>query len=151
MQLFLNGAQVSADMTDSLSRAVVISLFTWQRASQSDEIDNDQRMGWWGDTFAENKGDKIGSKLWLLLRQKITDETLNRAQEYAYDALKWLIDDGICSDITVNVERDEDDPNRINLDVQLTTSTSNLTYKIKDVLNGNSQTYLTTDYRQSTQ
>lgn len=138
MQLFLNGAQVSADMTDSLSRAVVISLFTWQRASQSDEVDNDQRMGWWGDTFAENKGDKIGSKLWLLLRQKITDETINRAQEYAYDALKWLIDDGICSNITVNVERDEDDPNRINLDVQLTTSTSNLTYKIKDVLNGNS-------------
>ena len=138
MQLFLNGAQVSADMTDSLSRAVVISLFTWQRASQSDEVDNDQRMGWWGDTFAENKGDKIGSKLWLLLRQKITEETLNRAQEYAYESLKWLIDDGICSDITVNVERDEDDPNRINLDVQLTTSTSNLTYKIKDVLNGNS-------------
>ena len=138
MQLFLNGAQVSADMTDSLSRAVVISLFTWQRASQSDEVDNDQRMGWWGDTFAKNKGDKIGSKLWLLLRQKITEETLNRAQEYAYDALKWLIDDGICSDITVSVERDEDDPNRINLDVQLTTSTSNLTYKIKDVLNGNS-------------
>lgn len=138
MQLFLNGAQVSADMTDSLSRAVVISLFTWQRASQSDEVDNDQRMGWWGDTFAENKGDKIGSKLWLLLRQKITEETLNRAQEYAYESLKWLIDDGICSDITVNVERDEDDPNRINLDVQLTTSTSNLTYKIKDALNGNS-------------
>lgn len=151
MQLFLNGAQVSADMTDSLSRAVVISLFTWQRASQSDEVDNDQRMGWWGDTFAENKGDKIGSKLWLLLRQKITEETLNRAQEYAYESLKWLIDDGICSDITVDVERDEDDPNRINLDVQLTTSTSNLTYKIKDVLNGNSQTYLTTNYRQSTQ
>lgn len=138
MQLFLNGAQVSADMTDNLSRAVVISLFTWQRASQSDEVDNDQRMGWWGDTFAENKGDKIGSKLWLLLRQKITEETLNRAQEYAYESLKWLIDDGICSDITVDVERDEDDPNRINLDVQLTTSTSNLTYKIKDVLNGNS-------------
>ncbi len=138
MQLFLNGAQVSADMTDSLSRAVVISLFTWQRASQSDEVDNDQRMGWWGDTFAENKGDKIGSKLWLLLRQKVTDETINSAQEYAYESLKWLIDDGICSDITVNVERDTDDPNRINLDVQLTTSTSNLTYKIKDVLNGNS-------------
>lgn len=138
MQLFLNGAQVSADMTDSLSRAVVISLFTWQRASQSDEVDNEQRMGWWGDTFAENKGDKIGSKLWLLLRQKITEETLNRAQEYAYESLKWLIDDGICSDITVDVERDEDDPNRINLSVLLTTPTNQLTYKVKDLLNGNS-------------
>lgn len=146
MQLFLNGAQVSADMTDSLSRAVVISLFTWQRASQSDEVDNDQRMGWWGDTFAENKDDKIGSKLWLLLRQKITEETLNRAQEYAYESLKWLIDDGICSDITVSVERDEDDPNRINLSVLLTTPTNQLTYKVKDLLNGNSQTYLTTNY-----
>lgn len=146
MQLFLNGAQVSADMTDSLSRAVVISLFTWQRASQSDEVDNDQRMGWWGDTFAENKGDKIGSKLWLLLRQKITEETLNRAQEYAYESLKWLIDDGICSNITVSVERDEDDPNRINLSVLLTTPTNQLTYKVKDLLNGNSQTYFTTDY-----
>ena len=146
MQLFLNGAQVSADMTDSLSRAVVISLFTWQRASQSDEVDNDQRMGWWGDTFAENKGDKIGSKLWLLLRQKITEETLNRAQEYAYESLKWLIDDGICSDITVDVERDEDDPNRINLSVLLTTPTNQLTYKVKDLLNGNSQTYITTNY-----
>ena len=138
MQLFLNGAHVSADMTDSLSSAVVISLFTWQRASQSDEVDNDQRMGWWGDTFAENKGDKIGSKLWLLLRQKVTDETLNRAQEYAYESLKWLIDDGICSDITVDVERDEDDPNRINLSVLLTTPTNQLTYKVKDLLNGNS-------------
>ena len=138
MQLFLNGAQVSADMTDSLSRAVVISLFTWQRASQSDEVDNDQHMGWWGDTFAENKGDKIGSKLWLLLRQKVTEETLNRAQEYAYESLKWLIDDGICSDITVDVERDEDDPNRINLSVLLTTPTTQLTYKVKDLLNGNS-------------
>lgn len=138
MQLFLNGAQVSADMTDSLSRAVVISLFTWQRASQTDEVDNEQRMGWWGDTFAENKGDKIGSKLWLLLRQKITEETLNRAQEYAYESLKWLIDDGICSDITVDVERDEDDPNRINLSVLLTTPTNQLTYKVKDLLNGNS-------------
>ena len=138
MQLFLNGAQVSADMTDSLSRAVFISLFTWQRASQTDEVDNNQRMGWWGDTFAEEKGDKIGSKLWLLLRQKITEETLNRAQEYAYESLKWLIDDGICSDITVNVERDEDDPNRINLSVLLTTPTNQLTYKVKDLLNGNS-------------
>ena len=137
MQLFLNGAQVSADMTDSLSRAVVISLFTWQRASQSDEVDNDQRMGWWGDTFAENKGDKIGSKLWLLLRQKVTDETLLRAQEMADDALQWLVEDGICTEISVSVERDSNDPNRINLSVVLEQEHGKTSYEIKDVLNGN--------------
>ena len=137
MQLFLNGAVVTSDMADNLSRSVVISLFTWQRASQSDEVDNDQRMGWWGDTFAENKGDKIGSKLWLLLRQKVTDETLLRAQEMADDALQWLVEDGICTDVSVSVERDSNDPNRINLSVILEQEHGKTSYEIKDVLNGN--------------
>lgn len=137
MQLFLNGAVVTSDMADNLSRSVVISLFTWQRASQSDEVDNDQRMGWWGDTFAENKGDKIGSKLWLLLRQKVTDETLLRAQEMADDALQWLVEDGICTEISVSVERDSNDPNRINLSVVLEQEHGKTSYEIKDVLNGN--------------
>lgn len=137
MQLFLNGAVVTSDMADNLSRSVVISLFTWQRASQSDEVDNDQRMGWWGDTFAENKGDKIGSKLWLLLRQKVTDETLLRAQEMADDALQWLVEDGICTDVSVSVERDSNDPNRINLSVILEQEQGKTSYEIKDVLNGN--------------
>lgn len=137
MQLFLNGAVVTSDMADNLSRSVVISLFTWQRASQSDEVDNDQRMGWWGDTFAENKGDKIGSKLWLLLRQKVTDETLLRAQKMADDALQWLVEDGICTDVSVSVERDSNDPNRINLSVVLEQEHGKTSYEIKDVLNGN--------------
>lgn len=137
MQLFLNGAVVTSDMADNLSRSVVISLFTWQRASQSDEVDNDQRMGWWGDTFAENKGDKIGSKLWLLLRQKVTDETLLRAQEMADDALQWLVEDGICTDVSVSIERDSNDPNRINLSVVLEQEHGKTSYEIKDVLNGN--------------
>ena len=137
MQLFLNGAVVTSDMADNLSRSVVISLFTWQRASQSDEVDNDQRMGWWGDTFAENKGDKIGSKLWLLLRQKVTDETLLRAQEMADDALQWLVEDGICTDVSVSVELDSNDPNRINLSVILEQEHGKTSYEIKDVLNGN--------------
>lgn len=137
MQLFLNGAVVTSDMADNLSRSVVISLFTWQRASQSDEVDNDQRMGWWGDTFAENKGDKIGSKLWLLLRQKVTDETLLRAQEMADDALQWLVEDGICTEISVSVERDSNDPNRINLSVVLEQEHGKTSYEIKDILNGN--------------
>lgn len=135
MQLFLNGAVVTSDMADNLSRAVVISLFTWCRADDSDDYDHELgKQGWWGDSLNE---DEIGSKLWQLLRSKITSETLLRAQEMADDALKWLVEDGICTEISVSVERDSNDPNRINLSVILEQEHGKTSYEIKDVLNGN--------------
>lgn len=135
MQLFLNGAVVTSDMADNLSRAVVISLFTWRRADDSDDYDHELgKQGWWGDSLYE---DEIGSKLWQLLRSKITSETLLRAQEMADDALKWLVEDGICTEISVSVERDSNDPNRINLSVILEQEHGKTSYEIKDVLNGN--------------
>lgn len=135
MQLFLNGAVVTSDMADNLSRAVVISLFTWRRADDSDDYDHELgKQGWWGDSLNE---DEIGSKLWQLLRSKITSETLLRAQEMADDALQWLVEDGICTEISVSVERDSNDPNRINLSVVLEQEHSKTSYEIKDVLNGN--------------
>lgn len=135
MQLFLNGAVVTSDMADNLSRAVVISLFTWRRADDSDDYDHELgKQGWWGDSL--NK-DEIGSKLWQLLRSKITSETLLRAQEMADDALQWLVEDGICTDVSVSVERDSNDPNRINLSVILEQEHGKTSYEIKDILNGN--------------
>lgn len=135
MQLFLNGAVVTSDMADNLSRAVVISLFTWRRADDSDDYDHELgKQGWWGDSL--NK-DEIGSKLWQLLRSKITSETLLRAQEMADDALQWLVEDGICTEISVSVERDSNYPNRINLSVILEQEQGKTSYEIKDVLNGN--------------
>lgn len=135
MQLFLNGAVVTSDMADNLSRAVVISLFTWRRADDSDDYDHELgKQGWWGDSL--NK-DEIGSKLWQLLRSKITSETLLRAQEMADDALQWLVEDGICTDVSVSVELDSNDPNRINLSVILEQEHGKTSYEIKDILNGN--------------
>lgn len=135
MQLFLNGAVVTSDMADNLSRAVVISLFTWRRADDSDDYDHELgKQGWWGDSLNE---DEIGSKLWQLLRSKITSETLLRAQEMADDALKWLVEDGICTDVSVSVELDSNDPNRINLSVILEQEHGKTSYEIKDILNGN--------------
>lgn len=135
MQLFLNGAVVTSDMADNLSRAVVISLFTWRRADDSDDYDHELgKQGWWGDSLNE---DEIGSKLWQLLRSKITSETLLRAQEMADDALKWLVEDGICTDVSVSVERYSNDPDRINLSVILEQEHGKTSYEIKDILNGN--------------
>ena len=135
MQLILNNAVVSADMQDTLSRAIVISLFSWRRADENDIYDQELgRQGWWGDSL--NK-DKIGSKLWQLLRNKITSETIYQAEEMVFDALKWLIDDGICTDISVSVERDSNTPDRLNVSIILEQSGKQINYQIKDLLNGN--------------
>ncbi len=51
MELWLtvNGKRTCASAPlDPLTRAVVISLFTWRRAEPDDNAD--VPMGWWGDT-----------------------------------------------------------------------------------------------------
>jgi len=93
------------DATDPLVRAVVISLFTWRRANPDDDLPADLRMGWWGDSFPAVPGDRIGSRLWLLSRAKLLPETLARAKEYAEEALRWLVEDGVAARVEVEVER----------------------------------------------
>lgn len=93
------------DGAEPLVRAVVVSLFTWRRANADDELPGDQRMGWWGDSFATVPNDRIGSRLWLLSRSKLAPETFIRAREYAEEALRWLVDDGVAARVQVDAER----------------------------------------------
>lgn len=92
---------------DDLTTAVVLSLFTWRRANSDDRIPDgtDHPQGFWGDLFAEREGDQLGSRLWLLSREKLTQETMNRAKEYAAEALQWMIDDGVATQIEIQLER----------------------------------------------
>lgn len=105
LAISLDGEVISAldPQVSDLVRAVIISLFTWRRANPDDNAD--QLNGWWGDTFAEVLNDRIGSRLWLLMRAKITGQTLLLAKEYASEALQWLLDDGVASRVDVTVER----------------------------------------------
>lgn len=90
---------------ESLTRAVIISLFTWRRANPDDIVEG-QKMGYWGDVAEPPAAnDKIGSRLWLLAREKIVNSTFNRAREYAKEALQWLIDDAVASRVDVVAER----------------------------------------------
>ena len=89
-----------------LNRAVLISLFTWRRAAPDDDVTH--RQGWWGDSFADvfdQGNDQIGSRLWLLLRAKLTQQTLLDAKKYIVEALHWLIDDGHAQRVDVSIER----------------------------------------------
>ncbi|MEW9858473.1 phage GP46 family protein [Pseudomonas putida] len=103
-----------------LRRAVTISLFSWRRAATDDALDDADRQGWWGDCAPSEAGDQIGSRLWLLRRRTLTDDTLRDAREYAEEALRWMTDDGIVTAVTVTVERQGND--RLNLRVLLTES-----------------------------
>lgn len=87
-------------LDDSLLPAVMVSLGTDRRAAASDLIPDgtDDRRGWWADHLA---ADALGSRLWLLARAKNTSETLTEAQDYAAEALQWLVDDGIWSTMDI--------------------------------------------------
>ncbi|CAG4906024.1 phage GP46 family protein [Paraburkholderia saeva] len=87
-----------ADRTALIERAVNISLFTWRRAEPADKLDDDNREGWWGDTFPAVDNDRIGSRLWLLRRRSLDAQALLDAVQYANEALQWMIDDGWVSD-----------------------------------------------------
>lgn len=98
-------ATSAAEMTpeNSLQTAIILSLFTDRLAESDDTIpdESQDRRGWWADTLSGETNDKIGSRLWLLSREKQTTNVLRRAEEYAYEALGWLIEDGIASSVTV--------------------------------------------------
>lgn len=101
----------------ALTRAVQISLFTWRRANVDDVLDDDQRFGWWGDSFPSVADDRIGSRLWLLRRVKLTAQTQLDAEFYAREALQWLIDDGHIRAVEIQTERL--DEQRLNLRIYL--------------------------------
>lgn len=102
--LLLVGGDLATD--DGLRTAVIVSLFTDARAAADDPLPEPgaDRRGWWGDAVPRTAGDVIGSRLWLLAREKITGSVLARAREYAEEALAWLVEDRVASAVDVQVE-----------------------------------------------
>lgn len=91
---------------DGLMTAVFISLFTWARAKPDDELaEASPKFGWWGDQLAEDKNQHLGSRLWLLQRKKLTQETINLAVDYIKEALAWMVQDGVVGNIDVIAEK----------------------------------------------
>lgn len=106
----LDGMPLRAART-KLEEQTLISLFTWREAALSDGLAAPNRKGWWGDAFAAVPGDRIGSRLYLLSRRKLTQETLALARDLTFEALDWMRQprpDGgpsLVTDIQVEVRR----------------------------------------------
>ena len=114
--LFMAGDGADRDLQgdDGLLTAVIISLFTDRRANADDPLP-DERIGvpsdlrgWWGDHILDaDAQDPIGSRLWLLSREKDMDVVVARAQQYADESLRWLIRDGRVGELHVTALRVE--------------------------------------------
>lgn len=89
---------------EGLETAVILSLFTDRRSADGDVLPLGQtdRRGWWGDRYGGIDGDQIGSRLWLLGREKQLAKVLVRAKEYGREALQWLLDDLVADAIDVD-------------------------------------------------
>lgn len=123
MIFYLNGQLTDpTTVVNPLPRAVIISLFSWRRANPDDNAP--EPMGWWGDTYPTVAGDRIGSRLWLLGREKITNEMLNRARDYATEALQWLIDDGVAARVDIESSRSGIDEAQLDISIYQRDGTS---------------------------
>jgi len=102
--LVLAEGQLSQD--EGLESAILHSLFTDRRAGEDDvkTFGKPGRRGWWGDLTLADSGDQYGSLLWLLEREKLNAQTAERARQYAADALKWLVQDGVAVSCQVETE-----------------------------------------------
>lgn len=91
---------------DDIETAIIISLFTWRRANPDDKLDPGQsRFGWFGDKIGGNDKFPLGSRLYLLARKTITPQTMREAEEFASEALKWMVEDKVVSSISCTAER----------------------------------------------
>jgi phage gp46-like protein len=98
------GGDLAVD--DGLHTAVIISLLTDRLADPDDFIPDGttDRRGWWADLPLPSADDLptpdfIGSRLWLLAREKQIPETARRAEHYAREALQWMLDDDVAARI----------------------------------------------------
>ena len=115
--LKLTGADLQGDST--LYTAVLISLFTDRVAEVYEELPAGEfdRKGWWGDALDDSpansggtassalqgvvKPRKLGSKLWLLRREKQVSSVVAKAEQYAREALAWMLEDKLVSKVEV--------------------------------------------------
>ncbi len=89
-----------------MDSAINVSLFTDARAADDDDLPDagSDRRGWWADEVDGRDGDRIGSRLWLLSREKRLPSVLARVEAYADEALAWMVEDGVARSIACSAE-----------------------------------------------
>ncbi|MEM7608182.1 MAG: phage GP46 family protein [Myxococcota bacterium] len=104
--LFNDDGSLVDDETRALETAVLVSLHTNRRVEPSEVARNVSRGGWWGDAYRPEGEPLEGSRLWLLTSADSSERDLvQRAQEYARNALAWMLEDDVVESLEVVAER----------------------------------------------
>lgn len=94
-------------LDDGLTSLALMSLLTDARAERADldrgglDRESDLR-GWWADAIAERP---LGGRLWTLARAKATAESERRAEDFAREALIWMVADRIADRVDIVATR----------------------------------------------
>jgi len=108
--------------TENFDSMVYVSLFTDARVEDGEISIKEQQRGWWGNLYNVNQDRQIGSKIWLYSQARNNQSTSDLIKNSAYNALKWLIEDGFLKDIQITTTRTFKE---LNLSIKLITITNN--------------------------
>lgn len=91
-------------MDAGLRTPILVSLFSDARIEDSADLEYPETdpRGWWADDFQDSR---MGSRLWLYERAKITPAVVADIRDTGEAALEWILRDGFAADITVDVQR----------------------------------------------
>lgn len=90
--------------TAGLDSAIIISILTDARASESQIQLPQQRRGWPGNVASIVPGRQLGSLLWLTDQRRLTAQTLNAVVDYVHKALSWITEDTLLKTINTSGE-----------------------------------------------
>ncbi len=107
---------ITAD--DSFDTSIFASLFSDRRADSSQIAPSELRRGWNGDVNSTLDGYLFGSHLWLLNQARLTQDTINKARDYAQTALQdWIIALGFGTRVDVTARRNSDSQIELNIEI----------------------------------
>lgn len=107
--------------SQQLASAVIISLFTDRLAPEGWRPEVEDRRGWWGDGVAPEgyEPEPLGSWLWTLKNEVVTERVAGLARLYAEQALAWMLRDRVAASVTVTTGLIEDPRRGVWMDIKI--------------------------------
>ena len=99
----LSVADSDFESVSGFESAIMVSLFTDDRAPSSAVGSAARRRGWVGNVLTADIGRSLGSLLWLYEQSRLTQEIKNEVTIAAEDCLKWMIEDGVAKGVQASV------------------------------------------------
>jgi phage gp46-like protein len=98
----INIADDDIELGSELLSAVLVSLLSDSRNENASNLDLN-KGGFWGEVNG-----RLGSENWLLFREKVSDQTIQRAETINRKALEWLLTRNIAENVNVSAAKESE-------------------------------------------